>query len=503
MKIQKYKFLLLAAILPCFLSCEHLLETQPTDFYTEDSFWRTSKHVEEAVTGIYQALVHNDLYGDQTPFMFEVMSPNAYHKDNFQSAHDFAIGTHSGTTLGMNNVTWRGAYRGIGRANMVIDRAPTIEMDDAMKTRLVGEAKFLRAFFYQKLNMLFNGVPLIVSSPNANDHASTPRSTYAQVKAQILSDLDDAIASLPASYNAANDGRATKGAALALKAQVHLQDLEYAAVVSAINQLNTSGEYTLFPDYNGVFRKANQGNDEIVFDVRFQSPQVLNIYDIIHAQYNTQAPVQGLVDAYQMIDGKSINESPLYDPANPYNNRDPRFAQTIVYLGAPWRNRVADAADLHQTGYTFRKFTEYNETTVGTLTNSDVNYVVLRYADVLLMYAEALNELEGPTAAVYDAVNQVRQRPSVNLPVLPNGLDQADMRQAIRLERRIELAGEGSYFYDIRRWKTIDQEMNASVHTHTGAVIQTRSFNPARDYFWPIPYTEIDLNPTLEQNPLY
>lgn len=503
MKMHNYKLLLLAAVMPCFMACEHLLETQPTDFYTEDSFWKTATHVEEAVTGVYQALVHNDLYNDQTPFMFEVMSPNAYHKDNFQAAHDFAIGTHTGTTLGMNNVTWRGSYRGIGRANMVIERAPTVEMDEAMKSRLVGEAKFLRAFFYQKLNVLFNGVPLILNSPNADEHASTPRSSYAEVKAQILSDLDDAIASLPASYNAANDGRATKGAALALKAQLHLQDHEYTAVVGAIDQLNALGEYALFPDYNGLFRKANEGNEEVIFDVRFQSPQVRNSYDIIHAQYNTQAPVQELVDAYQMVDGKAIDESPLYDSAKPYENRDPRFAQTIVYLGAPWRNRVADAADLHQTGYTFRKFTEYNETTVGTLSNSDVNYIVLRYADVLLMYAEALNEVEGPTPAVYAAVNQVRQRPSVALPVLPAGLDKAAMREAIRLERRIELAGEGSYFYDIRRWETIDEEMNGSVHTHAGAVIETRQFNPARDYIWPIPYTQIDLNPALEQNPLY
>lgn len=503
MKTRNYKLLLLAAVLPYFWSCEHLLETQPTDFYTEDSFWKTATHVEEAVTGIYQALVHNDLYNDQTPFMFEVMTPNAYHKDNFQSAHDFAIGTHTGTTLGMNHVTWRGSYRGIGRANMVIERAAAVDMDEALKSRLVGEAKFLRAFFYQKLNVLFSGVPLILSSPDATEHSATPRSSYDAVKAQILADLDDAIASLPASYNAADDGRATKGAALALKAQVHLQDHEYPAVVETIDQLNALGVYALFPDYNGLFRKANEGNAEIIFDVRFQSPQVRNSYDIIHAQYNTQAPVQGLVDAYQMIDGKPIDESPLYNPSRPYENRDPRFAQTIVYLGAPWRNRVADEADLHQTGYTFRKFTEYNETTLGTISNSDVNYVVIRYADVLLMYAEALNEIEGPTSAVYDAVNLIRQRPSVGLPTLPPNLDKDAMRAAIRLERRIELAGEGSYFYDIRRWKTIDTEMNAPVRTHAGAVIQTRSFNPARDYIWPIPYTEIDLNPALEQNPLY
>lgn len=487
----------------CLLSCESLLDTQPTDFYTEDSFWETATHAEEATTSAYQALLHNDLYNEQTPFMFEVMTPNAYHKDNFQSAHDFAIGTHSATTLGMNMVTWRGCYRGIGRCNMVIDRVPAIEMDEALKTRLIGEAKFLRAFYFQKLNVLFNGVPLVITSPTSTDHSALPRSTYAEVKQQILQDLDDAIASLPENYPAASSGRATKGAALALKAQVHLQDLEYPQVVAAIDELVALDAYALFPDYNGLFRKANEGNSEIIFDVRFKSPQVRNSYDIIHAQYNTQAPVEELVASYQMTDGLAITESPMYDPQNPYANRDPRLAQSIVYLGAPWRNRVADAADLHQTGYTFRKYTEYNETTVGTIANSDVNYVILRYADVLLMYAEALNELNGATQAVYDAVNAVRQRPSVAMPALPAGLDQDAMRNAIRLERRIELAGEGAYFYDIRRWKTIEQDMVGPVHTHSGAVIETRGFNPQRDYHWPIPYTEIDLNPALEQNPNY
>lgn len=503
MRHQKLSILLIIPVCLCLLSCESLLDTKPTDFYTEDSFWKTATHAEEATTSAYQALLHNDLYNEQTPFMFEVMTPNAYHKDNFQSAHDFAIGAHSATTIGMNLVTWRGCYRGIGRCNMVIDRVPAIEMDEALKTRLVGEAKFLRAFYFQKLNVLFNGVPLVVTSPNGADHSALPRAAYAEVKQQILQDLNDAIASLPADYPATSSGRATKGAALALKAQVHLQDHEYTEVVSAIDELIALEKYALFPDYNGLFRKANEGNSEIIFDVRFKSPQVRNSYDIIHAQYNTQAPLQELVEAYQMKDGLSIEESPLYDPQNPYANRDPRLAQSIVYLGAPWRNRVADAADLHQTGYTFRKYTEYNETTVGTIANSDVNYVILRYADVLLMYAEALNELHGATQAVYEAVNAVRQRPSVDMPALPAGLDKDAMREAIRLERRIELAGEGAYFYDIRRWKTIEQEMVGPVHTHSGAVIETRNFDPQRDYYWPIPYTEIDLNPALIQNPNY
>lgn len=491
---------LLAILLP---SCHHLLETEPTDFYSQETFWQTSQHAIEGLTASYQALTHDELYNAQTPFMFEAMSPNAFNYDNQRLANDFARGVHSATSLGMNAAMWRGCYRGIGRCNMVLDNVPGITMDEDLKSRILGEAKFLRAFYYHRLNELFNGVPLILSQPNAQEQANLPRNSHAEVLAQILKDLDEAASVLPVSYPASDGGRATKGAALALKARVLLQQQNHAEVVATAEEIFALNQYALFPDYNGLFRKANQGNSEIIFDIRFKAPEVTNIYDIIMAQYSTQAPLQDLVDAYQMVDGQSIEDSELYNPDQPYASRDPRFSQSIVYIGAPWRNRTATTVDLHQTGYTFRKFTEYNETTLGTLVNSDVNYVEIRYADVLLMYAEALNELEGPVAGVYNAINEIRSRPSVEMPPLPPGLSQEEMRTAIRLERRIELAGEGSYFFDIRRWGTIEQEMVGTIYNYQGNIIQTRNFNPERDYYWPIPYTEIDLNPNLEQNPNY
>jgi hypothetical protein len=501
MKKIKYSFIALSALM--LSACHDLLDTEPTDFYSQETFWQTPQHALEALTACYEALTHAELYNAQTPFMFEAMSPNAFNYDNQRLANDFARGVHSATSLGMNEAMWSGCYRGIGRCNAVIDNVQGIEMEEDLKSRIIGEAKFLRAFYYNRINELFNGVPLIMSEPNADEHANVPRSTHEEVFNQIIQDLDEAAAVLPVSYPASDDGRATKGAALALKARAMLQQHRYEEVVSTTEEIFALNHYELFPNYNGIFRKANEGNSEIIFDIRFKAPEVTNQYDIIMAQYSTQAPVQGLVDAYQMTDGLSIEESTLYDPNNPYANRDPRFAQSIVYIGAPWRNRTATATDLHQTGYTFWKFTEYNQTTQGTIVNSDVNYVEIRFADILLMYAEALNELSGPTPEVYNAINAIRTRPSVEMPELPMGLNQEEMRQAIRLERRIELAGEGSYFYDIRRWDTIEEEMVGPIYNYQGSVIQTRDFNPARDYFWPVPFTQIDLNPALEQNPNY
>ncbi|MBD1426347.1 RagB/SusD family nutrient uptake outer membrane protein [Sphingobacterium arenae] len=485
------------------VGCSDMLDTQPTDFYSQDIYWKNEQQVLDALTGCYQALTHAELYNAQTPFMFEAMSPNAFNYDNQRNANDFAAGVHNATTLGMNDAMWKGCYRGIGRCNMLLSNIDKAAMDEDLRARIIGEARFLRAFFYQRLNVLFHGVPLLLDEPNPDEHGNLPRSTYQQIREQILLDLDEAATSLPASYSKADDGRATKGAAWALKARVLLQDHDYQDVVTTIRQIIDLDRYSLYPNYNGLFRKVNEGNQEIVFDIRFKAPELINTYDIIMAQYSTQAPVQGLVDAYQMTDGLSIDESPRYDSQKPYENRDPRFKQSIVFIGAPWRNRTATNADLHQTGYTFRKFTEYNETTPGTLTNSETNYVEIRYADVLLMYAEALNELSGPSSDVYGAINSIRSRPTVDMPPLEEGLSKEEMREAIRLERRIELAGEGSYFYDIRRWKTIEKEMNEPIYDYQGKLIQNRKFDASRDYIWPIPYTEIDLNPALEPNPNY
>lgn len=500
---MKYLIIPIFGSMLLLFSCSKILDTKPTDFLTQDTYWKTEKHAIEALAGCYNALTHDDLYNSQTPFMFEVMSPNAYHKDNYQNANDFATGTQSATTTGMNLLTWSGCYRGIGRCNTLIDNIGAIPMDETLKKRVVGEAKFLRAFFYQMLNELFNGVPLVINQPKVAEHSNLPRNTYTEVLTQVLKDLDDAALVLPSKYPAASGGRATSGAALALKARVLLQNHRYAEVVTTIEKVIDLKVYGLFENYNGIFKKVNEGNKEIVFDVRFKYPEIPNMYDIVHGQYNTQTPTQELVDVYQMTDGKSMHESPLYSSAAPYQNRDPRFEQSIVYLGSQWRNKIATEAELHQTGYAFKKFTEYTGTTVGDITNPQTNYVVIRYADVLLMYAEAINETTGPDSRVYDAINAVRQRPTVNMPALPAGLDQNDMRKAIRLERRVELAGEGIYFYDIRRWKTIEQEMNGDVHAHDGKFMQKRKFNPARDYFWPVPFTEIDLNPALKQNSNY
>ena len=164
------------------------------------------------------------------------------------------------------------------------------------------------------------------------------------------------------------------------------------------------------------------------------------------------------------------------------------------------------------TGFGMKKYTIYDKGPAPTGQSdlksgqSETNYIVLRYADILLMYAEALNEASGPSPEVYAALNEVRQRPSVNLPGIDPSVtpySQSELREIIHFERRIEFAGEGYYYNDIRRWKTAETVLNAPIKTYDGSQIEVRTFNPARDYFWPVPLAETDLNPKLEQNTGY
>jgi len=253
-----------------------------------------------------------------------------------------------------------------------------------------------------------------------------------------------------------------------------------------------------------LFKLENENNAEVIWDIQFKLPEFGHGYDDGVDRHSNNSPLKELIDAYYMIDGLSILESPLYDESNPYDNRDPRFYQSIRLLGYMYNGQIDTQQQLDQTGFGTKKFTTYSDSTnIAEIPGgkSEVNPIVIRYADVLLMYAEAKNEADGPVESVYEAINMIRTRPTVNMPELQPGLTQDEMRQEIRHERRIELAMEGRYIEDVKRWRTAEIEMNGPVYDWEGNVYETRSFDPNRDYLWAIPTQEIDLNPNLQQNP--
>ncbi|QEC51610.1 RagB/SusD family nutrient uptake outer membrane protein [Anseongella ginsenosidimutans] len=499
-----------------------LLDTAPDNKYVESSFWQTEQAANAALTGCYGILSWDGVYGNEaTPLWEETATPNAHNDTDAKGFASIAMGLQSSSTGGVITNRWARCYGGIGRCNTFLARVDEVEgLDEDLKARMKAEAKFLRGLYYFMLQTYYGDVPLILDPPDKSQ-SLLPRDSREKVIAQVLKDLDEAAAALPLEYGSADQGRATKGAAMALKARVLLYEASplfneendtekwKAAADAAKAVMDMAGEagYGLFPDYRSLFLPENENNEEVIFDVQYIYPDGGNSFDLIGRQYNTNAPLQGLVDAYYMKDGLPANKSPLTPISDRYENLDPRFYATVVFPGDTFMGEEVEGDRFAITGYGLEKYTIYTEAPSPDDKKdlkggqSETNYMVLRYADILLMYAEAMNEYSGPGPLVYEAVNAVRAR--AGMPPFPAGLSQAEMRNEIRHERRIEFAGEGYYYNDIRRWKTAEVVMNGPVYTWENKEIEVRIFDPARDYWWPIPQTELDLNQNLTQNPGY
>jgi hypothetical protein len=496
------------------------LDTQPNDRYGEETFWTSERNALAALAGCYAVLRHEGVYGGEaTPLLEETVTPNAYNYNNRMGFDPIAKGTQTATTSGIINARWNACYSGIGRCNTLLGNIDKVDMDSALIVRMKGEAKFLRALYYSIVATYYDAAPLILDPP-AFEQALLPRTPHAEVVAQVIKDLDEAALVLPVKYTVATDiGRATIGAALALKARVLLfeasplknpaNDLDKwedaADAAKAVMNLTAAG-YDLFPDYRQLFLPAYENKQETIFDVQFKAPELGSSFDIVGRQYNDNAPIKDLINAYEMRDGLPQNLSPLYDPTKPYENRDPRFYQTVVFPGDVFMGTPVTTSRFQITGYGLKKYTIYDKEATTNILNvgrSEINYMVIRYADVLLMFAEAQNEAVGPDADVYDAVNRIRERAGLVPFEIPAGKTQIEMREIIRHERRIEFVGEGFYYNDIRRWKTAETVLNTKIYSHADKELVGRVFNPGRDYWWPVPQTQRDLNPNLSQNDLY
>lgn len=471
------------------------MSTTPSDQYTSETFWQTEEHLDAGIAGVYQTLRGQPanavrLRSNITPNSLSYHDPGGWRA----VARGLAIPTNE-----LFEATWTSSYQGIGRANTVIENAGNVDAEEAYINEVIGEAKFLRAFYHAELAKSFGGVPIILESPDANEQSDLPRDPKSDVIDQVLADLNDAASALPVSNT---PGKATQGAALALKSRVLLYEDRWEEAAATAKEVMDLNYYSLFSDYRGMFLLDNENNSEIIFDIQYSQPDFTHGHDQNAGVLNDPSPTKELVDAYLMTDGQPISESPLYDSENPYENRDPRLYHTVRLVGFMFNGEVIEDGDVAESGYGTKKFLTYeDETSIPRISagQTETNIVEIRYAEVLLTYAEAQNEASGPDETVYTALNEIRSR--VDMPAVEPGLSQDEMREVIRHERRIELAMEGKYYFDILRWGIAEEVLNEPVHQSDGTVRQERSFNPERDYLFAIPSREIDLNPNLEQNP--
>lgn len=477
-----------------FVSCNKLKE-DPASIITTGQFYETGADAIAAVNAVYSTL-HSDpagdfpIYGRNLNLLLENGSDNQVFSPSNTNPDVRALGT---TTYVASNdrikKIWQQHYYGISRANVAIDRIPEIQFDTTQRSRLVREAKFVRALLYFNLVRLYGDVPLILHDPSTTnvDQLKVPRTSKAEVYQQIINDLTDANL-LPNSYTGGDIGRATSGAAHALLAKVYVTRKEWTSALSELQKVLTAGtfpgatgpyNYTLFENYKDAFQKPTKNGKEHIFSVQFETA--------LGARNSTQNLSGGNFNSFNISTWPG--DLPADGLPSIFEAEDKR--KDVTFFIKQLNPTTGKVVTFNETR--FAKFIDFSLTPLTNQAQSGINYPVIRYADILLLYAEVLNELNGgPTVEAFEAINKVRARSGLSL--FDEGFTQDEFRDAIFLERRKEFVQEGQRWFDlVRRGGTYLYDALKQNPAKIGA-------HP-KDTLYPIPQVEIELNEKLTQNP--
>lgn len=492
----KYMLLLILAGTSFFTACKKL-DVTPPDKISTNIFWTSPGDADLALTGIYNRLYCPSTEGyipQYMPFWWDNYSDNSYTRHNIAGAQQALTAGLTPTSSGFAASYYSNGYISIAAANYFLANVDKVLSGDKLK-QYKGEGFFLRGFFYFELAELYGNVPLVTEDPFTIDYKSTrAKSPRADVLKLVESDLDSAIAYLPdVKYTT---GHAVKAAAQGYKVRMLLFEQRWAEAATLAQDVLNDGLFSLNTHYPSNFYKPDQkSSPEIMFSVQFQAPT------ITHGQKSLAALLSG--PGWWDVQGTQ-------DMIDEYEPGDPRKTMTFFMPGDgpaqgwPYPGQVGNpgTGEWENGFYPAKKWLDPTVTNPTDALLDDQDYVLLRYADIKLMFAEAQNEAVGPDASVYQQVNDVRARPGVNMAPLPAGLSQDDMRQRIRHERRVEFALEGLRYFDLRRWGIAKQKLNGFVQNPLNPGVTT--IYKDNYEFWPIQQTEIDRNkPVLIQNDGY
>ncbi|MCE7072510.1 RagB/SusD family nutrient uptake outer membrane protein [Dyadobacter sp. CY327] len=553
---------LIYILLMTSVSACHTLDLNPLSEASTATFYSNQTELELAVNDLYRIT----FWGNDN----ELFSDNEWHRAQLTNAV-------IGGTMNADDVPvqtyWLNSYKAIARANSFLankDKAAA-NTPAAILLRLEAEMRLIRAYQYARLITHFGDVPLMTEPVTLTESYGIARTSQEEVLAFVFAELDFAAANLPANYGAAEVKRLTKGAALAVKARTALHLGKWQIAKEASEAVMKLATYSLHDSYSQLFVKAGESSKELIISIpRDEKQQVFGntayVQDNISRNaggYGAQLPTRDLMDAYECVDGKLIDESPLYDPKMPFKNRDPRLNATIVEFNTQWlgynytphpdsltifsvkenkkvpnKDTRAVAAFASFTGFLWKK--GIDQTWPERLVE-DNDAIIIRYAEMLLTYAEAKIELGEIDETVVDAINQVRARaygvtvdkttayPSIKLS------NAAALRQILRRERRVEFPREGLRYMDLIRWKLAEKVLvkpviglpdpaaqNRTKWPFPGVtpidadgiadysgfgtdvkVIAQRNFDKTRQYLWPIPAVERRVNPGITQNTGY
>ncbi|RKR14332.1 putative outer membrane starch-binding protein [Maribacter vaceletii] len=599
--MKKIKYIITICLSALILgACEDtVLNLEDPGAPTDATFFQTQDHLEVALAGTYESL--NYVRTVPFPQLLDHTTDYAFNRGNVG-------GTVATTTGGLTsteaivNAFWDRFYTGVQRANNLLSNMHKAKdvTDPERFEQIKAEALFLRAMFYSYLTELYGDIPFRTEIVTSLDDLTIPKTSKTEIVANILTNLEEAASILPAVQSSGERGRASANAANALIARIALYNGDMLLAESAaLKVMNSEATPTLHTNYEELFTASGIGSPEVILDLSYTDGT--RVHEISQRQgsrfggWCQLVPAQQIVDSYETINGLPIDEDPTYDPENPFNNRDPRLKATIAIPGEVWANheiqqhsdsiavwKVENGVNIERvfnpnaanpggrkiidpydgteyttgganrftsfTGYFWKKFSDEPALIAndGSQRRSEQPVYLLRYAEVLLTYAEAKIEAGNIDNSVLNAINLVRERAYNNSGIPYPAItttDQEELRKIIRRERKIEFADEGLRLFDIKRWRIAEKVMNTEVFgspangfskigslnyipsidddgfvTYPGAPsqprvelgnldyreLEVRVFDPNKHYLWPIPQSEIDASEGIvEQNPGY
>lgn len=490
-------------------SCSDLLDVNDPNRVTPNNFWSEASDAEKGLVGAYGPLTTIQGWGRMMGAILTIHRGDIVDVNPQPNVYD--IGTFTVTSQDQRVVEgWQELNAVVQRANDVLANVPDIDMDEARKSEILGEAYFLRGLAHFYLLNMWGNIPLVKEPLTSLEQLQVQQSSPEEVWNSIKADFREAQQRLPESWSEEDVGRATWGAATAMLGKAYLFNEEWSEASDEFEKVIDSGVYELVDEYQDNFLESSLNNEESIFELQYESTPNGN-----WGRSGTENPMRGKawepdiappgftsqqsVTVNQWVFDLFMEESTLG------GETDPRAFATLLwdYEGARvYQESFDEAFDGEERNQIYvRKYLEFDRTsslTPGSWAYSGNNYRMIRFADVLLMFAEAENEEVGPTMDVYNAINRVRQR--ANMPDIPSGLNQSEMRQRIRDERVLELSIEGHRHLDLRRWGIMaDRFLNNPQFRENAGM----NFERGKHEVLPIPQQDIDSNPNLEQNPGY
>lgn len=549
LSIKYYYKKLTTAFLGCVLllgSCQKELNTNPLDQFSNEDFWNNENDVLLALTGVYRGDIQMNGVAEYNPsdwwsyhglLYLEFSSDNAYDRRGDNSGFNKLSDGTLTSSLGILDYYWSLSYKRIARANFFLENVDKAPLDADKLTRFKAEVRFIRACQYFYLSQYWGSVPLVTTTLTLEEANSVSKASKEDIIDFALTELKEIAEQLPnyAALSSEERGRTSKQVALAFLGRLQLAEYRFEDAADTYETIISANENIIDPDYKSLFDGSNESSKEILFATQYLvdlagNAMLQHNYPAGAGGWHLHCPLGSMVEAYTFADGTVFSyEDSRYDPQDLTKNRDPRLGYSVLtngdsfkgiqYISHPDKTSSQDqlttTRQATRTGYGLRKYND--ESFSGDLQNSGIDLPIIRYAEVLLSYLEAkLENGDVIDQALLDkTINAVRGRSSVNMPAITETNPTA-LREVLRNERRVELAFEGLRYWDLLRWDIAKDVLKGDFYgaPYPGATnlrvngsgardiyerwyVTSKNFRETTDRYWPIPQSEIDINPNL------